>query len=83
MECWIAGNKPQCDYLQQVGDVLNMSDELGFIDPHHQCKCCVGKLALAGCLDSISCACTLYDHEFTEDSLAPVSAVECSWLQRG
>ena len=75
MECWIAGNKPQCDYLQLVGNVLKMSDGLGFIVPLHQCKGCIGKLELAGYHYSISCACTLDDHEFTEDALAPASAV--------
>ena len=75
MECWIAGNKPQCDCLQLVGDVLKMSDTLGFRDPHHQCKGCIGELEVADSLDLISCACTLDDHEFTEDALAPASAV--------
>jgi hypothetical protein len=83
MECWIAGNKPQLDYLQLVGDVLKMSDTLGFRDLQHQCKSCIGKLGLADLLDLISCACTLDDHEFTEDALASASAVESSWLQKG
>jgi hypothetical protein len=82
MECWIARNKNQCDYLQLVVDVLKMSDRLGFIVPLHQCKGCIGKLELPGYHYSISCACTLDDHEFTEDAPALASAVECSWLQR-
>jgi hypothetical protein len=52
-----------------------MSDTLDFRDSQHQCKGCIAELEVADSLDLISCACTLDDHEFTEDPLAPASAV--------
>ena len=52
-----------------------MSDTLDLRDSQHQCKGCIAELEVADSLDLISCACTLDDHEFTEDPLAPASAV--------
>ncbi len=85
MEFRTAENKRECDCPQLVGDVLKMTDVLGFKVPHLHSQGFTAQLGLADFLDldNSSCVSTWDDHEFTLDSLVLALAVECSWLQRG